>query len=731
MTSLLTLLALANSAQAATVEHPAGEHALPMAWTSEGEDLFALEQKERVLSVRHLWDLNRVLARDSRDIDLQMQPVAGVAFRDLDGDPSALALTWVAEGEPLEGNQVWQEANELAVAVAQGELGATDAYIQAVNRFDRTETVITGVRMDQIRLISADQGLSPSAMGPLAVARVGAERNENATLDRIFHEPRMPMGLEWGALVDVGPETFIYVLPSPLFPDGYVARYLEYRSLRDELRDNYAQELNETKGTPGWTAAQLAASAQAPKWGVALAYAGAALPQQGPWLCDTCLPQNAVHATAEGLAWMDDIQVEEIDTCDCELQYVDGLTAPVDDCDEVECCEWVDGEFPDDPSCVDVCTCECTGISQGVTNEPTEVRGVLDLFQQKIVPQDVIGFCPNWVSVGCGPIVATEMMLWYSGRGVSALSDDFEWRHGEAPSAICSDGVDGDGDGLVDCADPDCAGDVACDPDAGKYSWGSMSLELRRPHYLHGMCWPTGATSVTAKRLSNGMMKYAADRGVDMTVTRDKFKASTAGNAWGTIMNEIDAGRPLILGYQPKDGAEIDVLLNVDPEIVNREGLGAPTWVSHYAIVTGYDIGPSGDRTIEVNTGWGSVPRRYEFEIGYGNIRLFTVVVPDSELGVGWCPYGNERDYLFLPASTDGDTRFWGAIHSSAEGRAGWHVQEDLISDPNGDTVCDLIGGDFETLYQSTWTDYVRCFTEEEEERLTDSLEEFDRIGPF
>ena len=31
-------------------------------------------------------------------------------------------------------------------------------------------------------------------------------------------------------------------------------------------------------------------------------------------------------------------------------------------------------------------------------------------------------------------------------------------------SEICNDGIDNDGDGAVDCADPDCAGDPACGP---------------------------------------------------------------------------------------------------------------------------------------------------------------------------------------------------------------------------------------------------------------------------
>ena len=48
-----------------------------------------------------------------------------------------------------------------------------------------------------------------------------------------------------------------------------------------------------------------------------------------------------------------------------------------------------------------------------------------------------------------------------------------------SPEFNCSDGLDDDGDGLVDCNDPDCARDAACEPretgmDTGKPTAGDL-----------------------------------------------------------------------------------------------------------------------------------------------------------------------------------------------------------------------------------------------------------------
>jgi len=681
-TLLLLSLLVTSTANAATVQNPQGDDALPMAWTANRHALQEIANEENTFSVAHLWNLNRVLARDELNIDLQRTPAGAVVYRDLDGDPSGLALTWAAGH--LSADELWDEANQLAEAVEQDDEGAVEAYIGSVSRFDSTQTFVVGMRPDQVRLVSASRGLSASAMGPLAVARV---RNEvggqpGASLVRVFHEPRMPMGLEWGAIVSRGPETWIFVLPSALFPEGYVATEAEYTDLRNELREAYELEMVE------------ATTVQAAPWGKALAYAKAAFPQDGPWTCMACEPAAIAAAEKAGFEF-EDLMPVEADSCECYEEYVDGSTAAVDDCDAVECCDWEDGEFPNDPSCVATCSCDCEGTREAIATDPTQIRGVLDLFQQKIPPQGIDAFCPAWISVGCGPVVAAEMMLWYSQRGVSALTDDFV--------------------------------------DAGKHSWGSLTRELRQSHYLNGNCAPTQTvTWVTPNNLRDGMMAFAADRGVDMTVTRTKHTAKTAEVAWTTLVDEINAGRPLILGYQHKDGDEVDEATNtMDPSIVNTEGLGGGTWINHFGVVTGYDLGITGNRTIEINTGWSSGPRSYEWEIGYGRVHTFEVVVDDDELGVGWCPYLDEPTYIYLPASGDGDTRGWESIQTSAEGRDSWRVQADLVADSAGDTDCDLIGGDYAVSYTSTWTDTVNCFTPEAEERLTESLEELEKLGPW
>ena len=46
--------------------------------------------------------------------------------------------------------------------------------------------------------------------------------------------------------------------------------------------------------------------------------------------------------------------------------------------------------------------------------------------------------------------------------GVQACSDLDDK---EVPAEVCDDGIDNDGDGLVDCEDPDCAGSPECIPE--------------------------------------------------------------------------------------------------------------------------------------------------------------------------------------------------------------------------------------------------------------------------
>lgn len=63
---------------------------------------------------------------------------------------------------------------------------------------------------------------------------------------------------------------------------------------------------------------------------------------------------------------------------------------------------------------------------------------------------------------------ARAVLLFGGAGGGTARSDDtwiFRYRSASPTEARCDDGIDGDGDGLLDCADPDCDGRV-CAADA-------------------------------------------------------------------------------------------------------------------------------------------------------------------------------------------------------------------------------------------------------------------------
>jgi len=58
------------------------------------------------------------------------------------------------------------------------------------------------------------------------------------------------------------------------------------------------------------------------------------------------------------------------------------------------------------------------------------------------------------------------LIIVLSGRGIVALVEQILWGGPPPPPAaeICNNAIDDDGDGLIDCADPDCAGDPICLP---------------------------------------------------------------------------------------------------------------------------------------------------------------------------------------------------------------------------------------------------------------------------
>jgi hypothetical protein len=724
---MLWLIWMVGAASAASVDQPAGPE-LPVTWTAGPELVDSVDNDEGIISLPAVWDVARVMGRDYLDIALTDEPIGGQLYRDFDGEPSALALSWGGE-QALSSDELYGQAQWWAEGVAEDQEGAALGYLSVIGDPQLASTVIAGVRPDQTRLIEARGGLLPSALGPLAEATASASVGESAVLDRIFYEPRMPAGWRWGALVHAGPEQSAVLLPSPGFPVGIAMTASAYQEVRDALRGSYEAELGEELGMSGATASQIAAELHAETWGQTLAYSGAAFPQSPPWDCDTC-DLDIFDLMKQGeQGWMDDTAPGMADSCECEETTLDGTTTAVDDCDDVACCDGEDGEAGDDPDCVDTCACDCSGSRWKTVSHPVEVRGVLDLYQYRVMPQFDKVYCKEFVAVGCGPIVASELMIWYSQRGLSSLTDDVQHLNGVAPDPTCQDGIDSDLDGDIDCDDSRCAHDPMCDPFVDFISWSMMADELRTPKYLNGNCWG-GVTYVTKNKLASGMEEYAADRGVNMTVTRTAHTESVTDASWAQITREIDASRPMILGYTPVDGSEvIDAFGTVDPEITNREGLGAPIQVTHYGVLTGYGEDAAGLRTVEVNTGWSSQPRRYEWEIGYGRVHLYDVVVSDP-LSTGWCPYDHVSDYLFEAPQRGGDNQGYWSMHSSGEGRDAWKVQADLVTDPLGDTECDLIGGDITMLYTSTWTDTVHCLTPDEKERLDETIEEVERIGP-
>lgn len=79
---------------------------------------------------------------------------------------------------------------------------------------------------------------------------------------------------------------------------------------------------------------------------------------------------------------------------------------------------------------------------------------------------------PAAIAVGAG-----------AGVGCNALFCATLYGAPEQPPEICSDGIDNDGNGQVDCSDPSCAGDPSCEVEPTPSVYGApLPLDSPDPH---------------------------------------------------------------------------------------------------------------------------------------------------------------------------------------------------------------------------------------------------------
>lgn len=198
----------------------------------------------------------------------------------------------------------------------------------------------------------------------------------------------------------------------------------------------------------------------------------------------------------------------------------------------------------------------------------------------------------HWVGLSHSSVNAATMWYAYPG-GITArtLHDDDEAGVCEAHPGVCdpeeldcSDGIDDEDDGLVDCDDPDCAGSSACacpmDGEVGcdntvtgttvggfdtTSEWSCVDWSTDGPEAVYAFT-PSASGPVTVE-----LTGLTAD--LDLFVTTSDDGRCDPGNCWGTggpatsdetLTFEADAGVSYLVVADGWEGATSSFTLSVD-----------------------------------------------------------------------------------------------------------------------------------------------------------------------
>ena len=286
-------------------------------------------------------------------------------------------------------------------------------------------------------------------------------------------------------------------------------------------------------------------------------------------------------------------------SCSCEQTYRNGAETSVSTCDETQSqCADLDvvhgcEDDPDGPDCNYLvrCECDCTALTQTTEFEhgpfdDVVLTGIPDLWQFDYMCGS------NAVSanaVGCGPVSAAMLMYWWAQRGYGHLVDDYLVGGGSGPAEQ-------------------------------EHDWQALVRELRA-HYLNGgICVPFGGGEYATLmgKMTTGIEEYIEDAGYHAVVNHwkvcDDCNAGaddeiTGGAALDLIKDELDAGRPVIMGFNagPAFAGSIPVWNGSAIETVYigelSNGTPAAGTINHYAVITGYRrLG--GLDVLTMNLGW-------------------------------------------------------------------------------------------------------------------------------
>jgi hypothetical protein len=532
----------------------------------------------------------------------------GITFlNDADGNVTAMSVTYARTSDvshPTAASlQTWintqSAAIETAIAAdnalplrAIAELRAPSEYLN----------VIVGATPRQPRLLSMTPGLPLQVYEQLGRRRIAEALDvplANVGAGTAFFEPALDPTARMGLRYQVnGKGAQLYFVPTGAQPLGQVVSAATFGEARTTALATYKSALSTSLGLPPATGlGALLETKHARQWGRTFALMDAQWGAARPLACSNCSAQSNTLYEAGVRDFHDQMFLDTNDECDCVETDFDGSTRVVNDCDLADrCCELEDGEFPDTTDideCLRECECECEAQEWDTVYYDHVLRGVPNLFQHS-VDIGFVPWCSDWVAVGCGPIAAAELAVWYDNLGHDGMLD----HHHDTN---------------------------------GKFLWQDLAEELR-DDYLDVTCLG-GATATTNENLAEGTFDFFWDRGVPVAVVHDVVEVDEELDAWSTIGDHIEQEQPLILGFN-----------------ANSVPLGQGI-MNHFALITGHST-TIGTREIHLNMGWGlSSQEVREWDL-VGQVHLITVDVQPTPTGNEECMADTSLSTLFSPSSS-------------------------------------------------------------------------------
>lgn len=320
----------------------------------------------------------------------------------------------------------------------------------------------------------------------------------------------------------------------------------------------------------------------------------------------------------------------ENEVCFCTATYSDGTSEEVSECSRNQCpdletfnaCQdvGVTGAMPiGGCRLLDTCECDCRSTEPVVSesyDEDLYLAGVPNFWQ---FDYRCGAFGDN--AVGCGPVAASMVMYWWAQQGYDGLVTGLMSGTGSSPAVL-------------------------------QHDWKGM-VEAFRDDYLDGGICVADQYATLQGTMGDGIAAFIADRGYSANVRHLKVCDGCNRNAsdeisdeegLDTIVNELQAGRPVIMGFNVGpafstsdtfDDFESAPVTTYTGELSN----GAPLSgiINHYAVITGYQrIG--GQDLLWLNLGWeGDFDIPVLWNVAGKWLHLYTVEVNGAANGDKFC----------------------------------------------------------------------------------------------